>query len=93
MTNNDIGNTVNIFLTYGLFVSSVIFKMPSDGLIGKINQINLFNHFIIGLRDFTLFGYINNPTFFILSSLISILVLCLAIRYQHRMEYIVRELA
>jgi lipopolysaccharide transport system permease protein len=91
-TNNDVGNFADIFLSYGLFVSSVIFSMPTSGVIGTINKLNIFNEFIVVLRQFIVFGSLNDPLKYLLITTISIFIFLISIRYQHRMQYLIRNL-
>jgi lipopolysaccharide transport system permease protein len=90
--NTDIQNTVNMILTYGLFVSSVIFPMPTKGFLGLLNSINVFNHLIVGVRDFLIFGNFQYPVEYLFSSLMSISILILAVKWQHSLQYKVRNL-
>lgn len=90
--NTDIQNTVNMILTYGLFISSVIFPMPTKGILGLLNSMNVFNHLIVGIRDFLIFGNFQYPVEYLFSSLMGICILILAVKWQHNLQYKVRSL-
>jgi lipopolysaccharide transport system permease protein len=90
--NNDVGNVTNIFLTYGMFASSVIFPMPTEGLLGLVNNLNIFNHLIVGIRDFIVLGQFQYPVHFATSSAIGVCSMLLAIKWQHTVQYRVKGL-
>lgn len=90
--NSDIGNVSNIFLTYGMFASSVIFPMPTEGTLGLINSLNIFNHFIVGIRDFIVMGHFQYPELFGASSAIGICIMLLGVKWQYTVQYKVKNL-
>ncbi len=90
--NTDIENVTNVFLTYGMFISSVIFPMPIEGLMAKVNNINFFNHLIVGIRDFIVTGHIQYPIHFVVASIVSISFFLLAVKWQHSLQYKVKRL-
>jgi len=87
----DIKHLANLTVAYGLFVSSVIFPMPTDGLIGKINLANPFNTFVNSVRELVVFGRIEEPTTFVIWAVISALVLALACKVSYSMEFRIKE--
>ena len=86
----DIRRVVDIFLRYGLFVSSVLFPFPTDGLIGFINQFNFFNTYVNAIRDLLFFGHTEILDIYIYTSLIGILLFFIAIKFIYSFEYKVR---
>jgi lipopolysaccharide transport system permease protein len=90
--NNDVGNVTNIFLTYGMFASSVIFPMPTEGLLGLFNNLNIFNHLIVGIRDFIVLSQFQYPVHFAASSAIGVCFMLLGIKWQHTVQYKVKGL-
>lgn len=84
---SDTRNVVDIFLRYGIFLSSVIFAMPTTGLIGKVNRFNIFNQFIVGIREFLVYGYITDLAGFVLSSVGAFVIFILAIKILYTLEY------
>lgn len=90
--NSDIGNVSNMFLTYGMFVSSVIFPMPTEGIFGLINSLNIFNHFIVGIRDFIVMGHFQYPELFGASSAIGLCIMLLGVKWQYSVQYKVKNL-
>jgi lipopolysaccharide transport system permease protein len=90
--NSDIENVSNMFLRYGMFVSSVIFPMPTEGVLGLVNNLNIFNHLIVGIRDFIVLGQFQYPAHFAASSAIGICFLILGVKWQHTVQYKVKGL-
>lgn len=90
--NRDIENMSSTFLRYGLFVSSVIFPMPTEGILGLVNNLNIFNHLIVGLRDFVVLGQFQHPVHFGASSAIGFCFLLLGVKWQHTVQYRVKGL-
>jgi lipopolysaccharide transport system permease protein len=90
--NNDIANVSKIFFRYGMFLSSVIFPMPSEGAIGLLNNFNIFNHLIVGIRDFLVLGHLQYPAHFGVSSAIGLGIIILSIKWQHTVQYRVKGL-
>ncbi len=90
--NNDIGNVSNMFLTYGMFASSVIFPMPTEGTLGLLNSLNIFNHFIVGIRDFIVTGQFQYPALFGASSAIGLCIMLLGVKWQYTVQYKVKNL-
>ena len=83
----DTKNIVDMFLNYGMFLCSVFFAMPESGPIGAANKFNIFNHFIVGIREFLVFGYITDSVGFGVSSLIAVVVFLFSIRALYSLEY------
>ena len=92
VANTDIENITNVFLTYGMFVSSVIFPMPVVGIMAKVNNINFFNHLIVGIRDFIVTGHIQYSIHFWAASAVSVGIFLLAVKWQHSLQYKVKRL-
>lgn len=90
--SGDVNNIVGVFLSYGMFFSSVVFPMPTEGIIGQINSVNIFNHFIVNMRNFILYGHFVNPKAFLISSVIALLVFIYAIKFQHNMQYKIKSI-
>lgn len=87
----DTRKIVDIFFRYGLFISSVIFPFPSDGILGLINSFNIFNTFVNSFRDLLYYGQLSNSVSFLLSSLIGILLFIIAIKLSYIFDYKIRE--
>ncbi len=90
--NTDIENISRMFLTYGMFASSVIFPMPTEGLLGMVNNLNIFNHLIVGIRDFIVLGKFQYPLHFGAASAIGLLVMLIGVKWQHTVQYKVKGL-
>lgn len=86
----DTRRIVDIFLRYGLFVSSVIFPFPTDGIFGIINQFNFFNTYINATRDILYYGTIENLSLFIYTSIVALVLLIISLKLVYNMEYKIR---
>ena len=82
----DITNFTDIFFRYGMFVSSVIFPMPNIELIQKINLFNPFNTYVVNIREFIVFGTFNNIELFLYTSLFSLVIFIISIKFIYIME-------
>ena len=86
----DIRRIVDIFLRYGLFVSSVIFPFPTDGILGSINQFNFFNTYINATRDILYYGAVENLSLFIYTSVFGLILFMVALKLVYTMEFKIR---
>ena len=82
----DIKNFTDIFFRYGMFVSSVIFPLPSGGLIEQINNFNPFNTYVLNVRNFIVSGEFISTDIFLYTSIFSLLVFILAVKFIFLME-------
>jgi lipopolysaccharide transport system permease protein len=87
----DIRKFVDIFFRYGLFLSSVIFPFPLDGILGFINSFNIFNTFVIAFRDLLYFDHLSNPMLFLYTSIISVILFFIAMKVTYIYDYKIRE--
>ncbi len=87
----DAENAVAVMMRYGMFLCSVVFAMPTEGVIGTLNRVNIFNHLVVGLREFLIYGSFSDPSGFIAGSVISVLVFVIALKWNYSLEYLVRE--
>jgi len=86
----DTRRVVGIVLRYGLFISSVIFPFPTDGVLGMINQFNFFNTYINAIRDFLFYGYVYDLEKLIFTILFSFILLIISIKIVYSVEYKIR---
>lgn len=86
----DTRRVVDIFLRYGLFVSSVIFPFPTEGVIGFINQFNFFNTYVNTIREFLFFGHTEILSTYIYTSVIGIILFLIATKLIYSFDYKVR---
>ena len=86
----DTRRIVLLVLRYGLFISSVIFPFPTEGIAGTINQFNFFNTFINATRDILHHGYIDDLNLFLITSLVGIIILLIASKLIYTMDYKIR---
>jgi ABC-type polysaccharide/polyol phosphate export permease len=87
----DTRKVVDIFFRYGLFISSVIFPFPQEGILGFINSFNIFNTFIVGFRELLFYGSLTHVDLFGYSSLVAVLLFVFAIRLTYVFDYKLRE--
>ncbi len=86
----DTRRIVDIFLRYGLFISSVIFPFPTDGILGSINQFNFFNTYINATRDMLYSGATENLSLFLYTSILGLFLFIVALKLVYNMEYKIR---
>jgi len=86
----DTRRIVDIFLRYGLFVSSVIFPFPTEGVIGFINQFNFFNTYVNAVRNFLYYGETANLDVFLYTSAFGVVLLMVAMKLVYNMDYKIR---
>lgn len=90
--NSDVGNITNALLTYGMFVSSVIFSMPEKGFLGMVRDMNILGHFIIAIRSMLVQGTIENIVPYMIGSGVSLIVFILAVKWQHTLQFKIRNI-
>ena len=86
----DTRRLVGIFLRYGLFVSSVIFPFPTEGIFGAINQFNFFNTYVNVVRDALFYGHYFSNTLFIYTSIFALFLLMFTLKLIYSLEYKIR---
>ena len=87
----DTKRVIDMFLRYGLFLSSVIFPFPTDGTLGYINQLNIFNNFVNSVREILYFGELVTYTSYIVFSSLSFFIFVMAIIVSLKLEFKVRS--
>lgn len=86
----DTRRVVEIFLRYGLFISSVIFPFPTEGFFGFINQFNFFNTYVNSIRDFIFYGQTEILSTFIYTTVIGVILFLVATKLIYSLDYKVR---
>ena len=86
----DTRRVVDIFLRYGLFMSSVIFPFPTEGLFGFVNKFNFFNTYVNSIRDFLFFGHTEILSTFIYTTIVGIILFLIATKLIYSLDYKVR---
>lgn len=89
----DIERVVSIILTYGIFLSGVIFPLSSLGPIAKFENLNPFAVFITAARDLIFHGAISAPEAFAGWSVFGVALFVFAARVFYLMEYRIRGLS
>ncbi len=90
MVMQDTRRVVDIFLRYGLFVSSVIFPFPTEGLLGSVNGFNFFNTSVVFIRDTLYYGEAGNVEAFAYTSLFGVFAFLVAMKLVYSMDYKIR---
>ena len=86
----DTRRVVDIFLRYGLFMSSVIFPFPTEGIAGFLNKFNLFNTYVNTTRDILYYGSIDNLSVFFYTSIVGFILLLISLKLLYTMEFKIR---
>lgn len=86
----DTRRIVTLMLRYGLFISSVIFPFPEWGIPGALNQFNIFNTYVNAIRDILFYGYIENLSLYLYTSVVAIVIFLVAAKLVYSMEFKVR---
>lgn len=86
----DTRRVVLLALRYGLFLSSVIFPFPSEGIAATINMFNFFNTFVNATRDLLYYGHVENLTLFWTTSAVGVFIFLLASKLIYTMDYKIR---
>ncbi len=87
----DIEKITTIILTYGVFLSSVIFPMPDSGISGSLIKFNPFNTFINEIRNIIVFGSLDDVNLFLITSLISLIIFLTGCKIVYLMEFRIKQ--
>ena len=87
----DIRRVTLLLLRYGLFVSSVIFPFPEEGIIAIVNQFNIFNTFVNATRNILYTGTIEHMALYISTSIFGIIIFIIASKLLYSLEYKIRS--
>lgn len=71
----DVGNALTTLLTFGLFLTPVLYAKPATGLLALASDWNPLYHLVVAGRDLALAGAIAQPAAFAASSLLAFGVL------------------
>jgi len=86
----DTQKIVQVVMQYGIFFSSVIFPMTTDGLVGHLNTLNPFNTYVVVIREFIVFGTIPHYNLYGVTTLASFIFLLASCKILYLMEYRVK---
>ncbi len=87
----DMVNVVNLMTTFFLFLVPVLYPAPESGLFAAINNINPLSHLIAGCRDIVFLGRFASPAGFWGSTVFSILVFLMSLRFFYLVEAKIAE--
>ena len=80
IVSRDVKNIVEVVSRYGIFLSSVIFPLPDGGFLGFVKDVNILSHFIDRLREWMLFGGMQNYPDYIVQLVVSLILLIVSFR-------------
>lgn len=90
----DIGRFLGIAIGVWLFLTPVLYPVPTTGTISKIVQLNPVTPLLVTTRELATTGIISNPSGFWLVSIVAMVGLFLAwIFYRQAMPYVVERIS
>ena len=90
----DIIRGLTLIIGFWLFITPVVYPIPSDGIFGTIVQLNPVTPLLVTTRELATTGVISNPQGFWLASLIAIVGLLLAwIFYRLAMPFVIERIS
>ncbi|MEB3219513.1 MAG: ABC transporter permease [Nostocales cyanobacterium 94392] len=90
----DISMGITLITSFWLFLTPVVYPVPSEGVFGTIVKLNPVTPLLVTTRELATTGIISNPQGFWIASLIAIIGVLLAwIIYRLAMPYIVERMS
>ena len=90
----DIVRGLTLIIGFWLFITPVVYPIPSDGVFGTIVQLNPVTPLLVTTRELATTGVISNPQGFWFASLIAIVGLLLAwIFYRLAMPFVIERIS
>ncbi|MEO1377465.1 MAG: ABC transporter permease [Cyanobacteria bacterium J06635_10] len=90
----DFSMGITLATSFWLFLTPVVYPVPSDGIFGSIVKLNPVTPLLVTTRELATTGIISNPQGFWVASLIAIIGLLLAwIIYRLAMPYVVERMS
>ena len=86
----DVNRVVSVLLTYGIYLSGVIFPIPPGSALAMLNVVNPFAVFIEAAREVVFTGTLANPWVYAVMSVIGVLVFLVCSRVFYVMEHRIR---
>ena len=80
---SDFGNAVSVFLTFGLFMSPILYPPPTSGLFIYVNTFNPFSPLLIATQDLIAGVAIDNQLSLLIMSLLSFGLFIIGWRFFH----------
>lgn len=87
----DVGNGLQVLMTFFMFLTPVLYAKPSGGFLAKVTAYNPIYYFIAAGRDLFSIGKIQELNGFLISSAISIVLFSICIIFFHLTETRVAE--
>ncbi len=82
----DVTNILSLFLTFGMFLTPILYTPPKTGTLMTITRYNPLHHLISGARDAVLAGKMADPGAFAASALLSFALFLLCLMAFHMTE-------
>ncbi|MDJ0799833.1 MAG: ABC transporter permease [Calothrix sp. MO_167.B12] len=90
----DITKGLTLIIGFWLFLTPVVYPVPSDGVFGSIVKLNPVTPLLVTTRELATTGIVSNPQGFWLASLIAIVGLLLAwVIYRVAMPFVVERIS
>jgi lipopolysaccharide transport system permease protein len=90
----DISQGMILLVSVWLFLTPVIYPVPTEGLFAKVVNLNPVTPLLVTIRELTTHGFLSNPLGFWLSSLLAILGLLLAWAvYRLAMPFVIERMS
>lgn len=87
----DVGNGLQVLMTFLMFLTPVLYAKPSSGFLAKVTACNPIYYFIAAGRDLISVGKIQELDGFLISSVASVVLFFLCILFFHLTETRVAE--
>ena len=87
----DVGNLLSILLTFLMFLTPILYVIPTSGILTTITTFNPLYYLITAPRDLILTGSLSNWLGFLISSIISVVIFVLCLVIFHLAETRVTE--
>lgn len=87
----DVGNGLQVFMTFLMFLTPVLYATPKSGFLGSMTKYNPLYYFISAGRDLMTNGTITEMNGFIVTSILSIVFFFFALIFFHLTETRVAE--
>lgn len=90
----DFSMGITLATSFWLFLTPVVYPIPSDGIFGSIVKLNPVTPLLVTTRELATTGLISNPSGFWVASLIAVIGLLFAwIIYRLAMPYVVERMS
>ena len=88
----DVVNFVSLATTFLMFLTPVLYPAPPSSFFGSLMMVNPLAGLISASRDVVFTGYLTDPSSFVWSAILSVVLLLLAWRVFHLVEFKMGEI-